>query len=150
MGVVTRREFILEGADGHCEAWRRTIDEDWALRIATFSNRGDAEAWLLGEVESVCIDLWDDCGGPLEVCGDGETRCDIHAEIYATSEGGNYRHQNRETEAEITRRRLIECEEESWVDFCKKLGPHGVAKSKPFALEGCTSDCAPVCTCQKT
>ena len=128
MGVFVAK-FILD-ANGHCEAWRRSLDGDKAFRIATFSNRGDAEAWLLGEVESVCIDYWDDCGGPLEVCGDGDTRCDIHAEIYATSEGGNHRHQYRETEAEITRRRLIEIEEESWADFCDKLGPHGVRKSE--------------------
>lgn len=83
MGVFSATEFCLEREDGITEAWRRTVDEKWALLVATFSNRGDAEAWLLGEVEPECVENHADCGGPLEVCTDGETRCDIHADALA-------------------------------------------------------------------
>ena len=82
MGIFSQKQFVLQDAAGQCEAWQRTSEHEAGL-VATFSNRGDAEAWLLGEVEPECVENHADCGGPLEVCTDGETRCDIHADALA-------------------------------------------------------------------
>jgi hypothetical protein len=93
MGVFSAEKFVLERENGECEAWTRVPDDrpgaaEYAHLTAKFSNRGDAEAWLLGEVEPECVENHADCGGALEVCTDGETRCDIHATCYEYSVAG--------------------------------------------------------------
>ena len=86
MGIFSQKQFVLQDAAGQCEAWQRTSEREAGL-VATFSNRGDAEAWLFGHVNAKCVEARADCGGPLEVCTDGETRSDAHADAYEYTAG---------------------------------------------------------------